>query len=214
MKRCSKCGEEKELTEFHRAKKGKFGRTAECKSCVSEAARIRYKKLKCDEVGYKKRLEREKHSRRLKSDYYERTKLRFDARSKGNKICSRCGFEKPQSDFFRNHAATDGFNSRCKICNLESVREWSENNKEKVRIRKQKEYIKARQCPERRERMNRISLVARKSRYENDPVFAARCRAKTILSAMLDLPIREIPSDLIEAKAAQLMVKRFAERGK
>jgi hypothetical protein len=33
LKRCSKCGDEKPLSEFHKAKHGKFGFAADCKIC-------------------------------------------------------------------------------------------------------------------------------------------------------------------------------------
>lgn len=36
VKRCTRCGQEKELDEFHRAKRLKFGRTIYCKQCVYE----------------------------------------------------------------------------------------------------------------------------------------------------------------------------------
>ena len=35
-KTCSKCGEEKSLSEYHKEKKGKLGVRAECKECAKK----------------------------------------------------------------------------------------------------------------------------------------------------------------------------------
>lgn len=47
--------------------------------------------------------------------------------------------------------------------------------------------------------------------YHRDPLEAARRRARTTLSATMGIPCRLIPKDLIEAKAAQLLVRRAAK---
>jgi hypothetical protein len=39
-KRCSKCGESKSLSDFHRAPNTKDGRTARCKTCRSEDSAV------------------------------------------------------------------------------------------------------------------------------------------------------------------------------
>ena len=38
-KTCTKCGEEKALTEFHKKKTGKYGVTSQCKECIREIDR-------------------------------------------------------------------------------------------------------------------------------------------------------------------------------
>lgn len=42
LKTCSKCGEEKTLDEFHKAKKGKNGLQSKCKTCRAEERRKHY----------------------------------------------------------------------------------------------------------------------------------------------------------------------------
>jgi hypothetical protein len=45
------------------------------------------------------------------------------------KICTRCGIEKPESEFHKQKQSKDGLKSHCKICR----RAWCEANKEKVK---------------------------------------------------------------------------------
>jgi len=44
LKKCSKCGEEKSLSEFYKHKEGKFGTRPECKDCSKEVDKIKNKR--------------------------------------------------------------------------------------------------------------------------------------------------------------------------
>ena len=57
------------------------------------------------------------------------------------KTCNRCGEEKPLTEeFFPKYKR--GWHSNCRICDRELGREYYRNNKEKEKIRKQKQSLK------------------------------------------------------------------------
>ena len=53
------------------------------------------------------------------------------------KRCNKCGEIKLETEFYKNKGSKDGLLGACKTCCNEQVREWRENNPEKV-----KEYVK------------------------------------------------------------------------
>lgn len=48
------------------------------------------------------------------------------------KVCSRCGEEKPVSEFYRNLSCKDFLTGQCKPCKLETNRLWRSNNRGRV----------------------------------------------------------------------------------
>jgi hypothetical protein len=55
-KNCSKCNEEKELSEFNKSKNGKFQKRADCKICQRKAAVIRNKITYDSKVKWKRTI--------------------------------------------------------------------------------------------------------------------------------------------------------------
>lgn len=49
------------------------------------------------------------------------------------KRCTKCGEEKPESEFHKNRRSKDGLCSRCKACCCERSREWYIANRERER---------------------------------------------------------------------------------
>ena len=49
------------------------------------------------------------------------------------KTCTKCGIEKPLSEFTKKKKSRDGINWWCKECLVETSREYRNNNLEKVR---------------------------------------------------------------------------------
>lgn len=49
------------------------------------------------------------------------------------KICTKCGKEKPVSEFCKDSKKKSGLQSHCKACNAEYCRQWKEANPERYR---------------------------------------------------------------------------------
>ena len=58
------------------------------------------------------------------------------------KVCSKCKVEKNVCEFYRDKQKNDGLTSNCKICKNKSVQFYKQENPEKVKLSKQKEYKK------------------------------------------------------------------------
>ncbi len=90
-KRCSKCGEEKDVEFFYHDRKEKGGHTRWCKNCMNA-------------VGQKKAEEK-------------RAKLEAKWMAPvGMKICRKCLTLKPDSDFNRHDYTKDKLRNECKEC--------------------------------------------------------------------------------------------------
>jgi 5-methylcytosine-specific restriction endonuclease McrA len=61
------------------------------------------------------------------------------------KRCTKCGEEKPATPefFHRDKYAKDGLKTRCKVCEVQQVREWKSKNPEKIREYKNRPEVKA-----------------------------------------------------------------------
>jgi hypothetical protein len=58
------------------------------------------------------------------------------------KTCSKCHIEKEITEFHKNKATKDGFNSICKKCAIEKTRKYGIEHPEKLKENKKREYIK------------------------------------------------------------------------
>ena len=70
---CTKCGEEKELTEFYKKKGGKFGVTSSCKIC-DKADQAAYRKTNSEKIKARKAAYRKANPEKIKaknSAYYK-----------------------------------------------------------------------------------------------------------------------------------------------
>ena len=54
MKTCTKCGETKALTEFHKDKRARLGRRSACKNCIKASDKARYEANKEEKKAYSK----------------------------------------------------------------------------------------------------------------------------------------------------------------
>lgn len=59
--------------------------------------------------------------------------------------CTKCGVPKNEGEFYKNKAIADGLCRRCKSCMNESRRQWSSQNRERVRFYDRKRYPKVRE---------------------------------------------------------------------
>ena len=101
LKRCSKCGIEKPLTEFSKAKNGKNGLQSSCKECDAKKAKALHEKNKAREV----------------IDIPE------------FKTCPGCKTEKPNSFFYKRTSKEDGLDYYCKDCTVKASKAYYEKNK-------------------------------------------------------------------------------------
>lgn len=70
------------------------------------------------------------------------------------KRCSKCGIEKPKSEFYRDNRSKDGFGYTCKSCNIERARKWRKSYENRVREYR-KEYAVSNEAKLREQIVNR-----------------------------------------------------------
>jgi len=49
-----------------------------------------------------------------------------------SKVCSKCQVTKPTYEFNHDSYAADGFHHKCKQCNVEVMKQWKENNRDRM----------------------------------------------------------------------------------
>jgi len=137
-KKCSKCGEVKELEEFHRDRRKPDGRRSRCKPCLNGPRRVRKKsepategEKKCARCGETKHVEefhrdrsrpdgRNSRCKQCQLDYIRSN--RHEPSTEGEKKCTRCGETKHVTEFSPNAANKCGRTSHCKQCKREHFR--------------------------------------------------------------------------------------------
>lgn len=107
---CSKCGIEKELSEFNKNKKGVFGHDSCCKKCARNQVR--------------ERLARKKEA-------FKNGEIKVPS----EKTCSTCKITKPIDYFSMNYFAGDLHSRRCKECDAEYKKQYSATHKEFLKER-------------------------------------------------------------------------------
>lgn len=107
---CSKCGVEKELSEFNKCKKGVLGYTPCCKKCARNQIR--------------ERLARKKEA-------FEKGEIKVPS----EKTCSTCKITKPIDCFSFSYITSDLHSRRCKECDAEYKKQYSATHKEFLKER-------------------------------------------------------------------------------
>jgi len=125
MKICNECKQEKELTDFHKDSKGKFGVKGRCKQCIKEYDQIHYKNNAITIISQTKQWKQlnphyskewqEKKGRLYFKEYYNNNKDKFI--NSINKYTKRKKLEDP---FFKLKA-----NIRTRIS--QSIRKYSKS---------------------------------------------------------------------------------------
>lgn len=109
-KTCTKCSQTKSLSEFHNEKRGKYGKTSRCKTCVSQLSK-----------SYKFKPKKYLSDDELKQ-------------------CTKCLIDKPASNFSKHSGNSDGLATICKYCKSIQDAEYRKNNKENKSIADKKYY--------------------------------------------------------------------------
>lgn len=99
---CTTCLEKKSLNEFCRQKGGMYGVGSRCKACS---------------LVYKRELRKRPRADGSFSDSIQ-------------KKCSKCGEDKPITQFFKERDGKFGVHSLCKVCKQAVRKKWGENNRE------------------------------------------------------------------------------------
>jgi hypothetical protein len=101
---------------------------------------------------------------------------------------------------------------------IESNAQWRRNKKaaepEIRREWRRRDANKLKADPDRLRRHNERKNAKERGRMDGNSHAAAMHRAKSILAKDLGVSVRDIPRDLIDAKAAHLLVHRFITKGK
>lgn len=113
-KRCSKCAEERFLTQYHQDNNSSDGRASTCGPCRSAHWKEKYKEKGARLERYKKRKEAQE----------ENIANVFAIKNIGGKKCTDCAQIKPIGSFQKKHTSSDGKKSKCKECANKTYREW------------------------------------------------------------------------------------------
>ena len=149
IKKCSKCGETKDLKFFHNDSSKSSGKCNHCKECrkiipkLSENGTLFifskkrcsickeikltdcFGKLKDSKLGFKPHCKT--------CDKLKREKIVFEIQEVKEKVCSGCNILFPKSQFNKDKYKKDGLSCKCKQCLKIKKVEYYNNNKEKVK---------------------------------------------------------------------------------
>lgn len=166
---CSKCKEEKELTEFGRYRKGNCGYLSICKKCIA-LYKKKYNEKNFERLKNHMKEYGEKNSEKLKDqakNRYENTIRKKLIEEKKNhrkthpitsKVCTLCHIEKDISKFGERKGRKSKYMSRCKECIAASRRKYRIENPEIIKNNK-KQYKKD---------LNKISIYMRNYYKKNN----------------------------------------------
>lgn len=111
-KECTKCGQVKLLSEFHKHKGGRDGLFSRCKSCGSEYDR----------------------------KYRQKMRQRINVLIPDEKRCHRCGQTKAADEFSKHKERRDGLCPQCKSCSSEYGRKYYQKHREEIRAKSRRYY--------------------------------------------------------------------------
>jgi HNH endonuclease len=133
QKRCTKCGVEKPLSEFHRWSQSRDGHKPDCKACRKRETAAAY--WREHDATLAKKL-----AYRQRQPGYMRRYRREPTR------CAACGELKTRDDFYELPKRIHGLSSYCKQCYKARYKDHAEErqNYSKVRYKRRKEEYKAR----------------------------------------------------------------------
>lgn len=113
-KKCTRCGEEKELEEFGSKKSSIDGRDTRCKKCLAE----------------------------IKREWVARPKKEKEVIPDGFHKCSKCGEIKPIETFHKRARCKDGYSHVCMVCSNKYNDKWKKEHREQHLTTRKKNYYK------------------------------------------------------------------------
>lgn len=103
IQKCTKCGTEKPFTDFYKSKRNRNGIEHRCKDCQRH---------------HGQRLERKN------ACLYDQGIISNPVTTK---LCSKCGLQKPSTEFNKQKSNSDGLQCYCKLCSKESTKHYDRN---------------------------------------------------------------------------------------
>jgi len=155
---CTKCHEEKEISEFNKDKSKKFGVTSQCKECKqTPKAKARAERLalvpegfkfcsKCDKDKPLSEFHKNKKAKFgvnhickecLRSFEVKEKEARFALVPEGFKICTQCNKERPLTEFSKQKNGRFGCSSICKECKYNKTKEYNNQHKEERKLKRE-----------------------------------------------------------------------------
>lgn len=123
---CTKCDELKSLTEFVRATRGKYGRSARCKACDRKYYEQNRLSINAAQLAlYHKKQEPRRQEKR------EALQARINS---NEKRCCTCNETKPKGEFAKSASTPDRLRKRCKACSNAANKKYREENPESYKI--------------------------------------------------------------------------------
>lgn len=114
------------------------------------------------------------------------------------KICTCCGNEKPENEFYKRSASKDGYKPMCKLCDNEKQKGYSnaykKRNKVKVKISRSKHYYANKERINKtrkkltgsaKEKRNKYLREYKKKRIEKDSLFKITISIRRMISNRL-----------------------------
>jgi len=119
VKRCTRCHEIKELTEFYGDRSRPDGLGTKCKKCEYECQNLRRQRLQSRTPDKMPQIE--------------------------SKRCSKCGQLKPAADFYSSKGSSDGYSCHCRLC----VQKQKQSYYRRLAARRKSEMprIETKRCP-------------------------------------------------------------------
>ncbi len=125
MKKCTKCKQEKPLTEFHKHKAGRGGKASQCKVCLCEKSkkyRAEHKEqVKQYDKEYKRSSRGREVSRRIDEKRRHIPARRIMLRKAIRKSTLKRKFGLTPEDYIKMFEAQDGCCAICNVCQSESA---------------------------------------------------------------------------------------------
>lgn len=119
------------------------------------------------------------------------------------KWCYSCKEWKNTEEFYKDKSRTDGLNAKCRNCTNTKNKIYENNNKEKIKIRKQKYYennrekILERNKKYNKENKDRNSTRTRNKR-RNSPILRLRCNISRLIFSMIKEQNKSKNSSILE----------------
>jgi hypothetical protein len=151
MKVCSKCGLEKDFSEFHKFKHSKDGLKSQCKSCVLEKEKERRStdEYKQKQKEYNQSIPKEVKNEIKRIYYLNNTEKILERNKKWREDNKEYIIEYNKKYSEENKEKISEKSKKYREENKDSIKEWRENNPDKIKVYREK-YTKSESCKQHR----------------------------------------------------------------